>query len=130
VFGELYRRQHEARFNRDLPDVLAWVQGNVAPAAVRRTRHVAHQCCRRRVVLLESVLPLVSATVIAALTGITAAIPVGRTFTPPGTPTAINLPGQTYYLTMGAGLIISLTVIVLTLPLLERITVPANARFE
>jgi hypothetical protein len=84
----------------------------------------------RRVVLLESVLPLISATVIAALTGLTAAIPLGRLFTPPGTPTAIRLPGQTYYLTMGAGLVISLTVIALTLPLLERITVPANARFE
>ena len=74
--------------------------------------------------------PLVSATVIAALTGLTAAIPLGRLFTPPGTPTAIHLPGQTYYLTMGAGLVVSLMVIVLTLPLLERITVPANARFE
>jgi hypothetical protein len=84
----------------------------------------------RRVVLLESVLPLVSATVIAALTGFTAAIPLGRSFTPPGTPTTIHLPGQTYYVTMGAGLVISLMVIVLTLPLLERITVPANARFE
>jgi hypothetical protein len=82
----------------------------------------------QRVVLLESVLPLVTATVVAAATGFGLAIPVGKIFAPKGTPLA--MPGHTYYLTMGAGLIISLAVISMTLPLLDRITVPANARFE
>jgi hypothetical protein len=38
--------------------------------------------------------------------------------------------GHVYYLTMGAGLAISLAVILVTLPLLDRITQPDNARFE
>jgi hypothetical protein len=84
----------------------------------------------RRVVLLESVLPLVTATVVAAVAGFAAAIPVGRTLLPPGSPAPIQFPGQSYYLTMGLGLSVSLAIIALTLPLLNRITVPANVRFE
>jgi hypothetical protein len=84
----------------------------------------------RRVVLLESVLPLVAATGVAAVAGLVMAIPVGIILAPKGTPAFIQLPGHTYYITMGAGLFISLAVIFMTLPLLNRLTVPDNARFE
>jgi ABC-type antimicrobial peptide transport system permease subunit len=84
----------------------------------------------RRVVLLESVLPLIAATMVAAIAGFAVAIPVGVALSPPGTSTSIRFPDHTYYLTMGAGLVISLTVIIMTLPLLNRVTMPANARFE
>jgi hypothetical protein len=84
----------------------------------------------RRVVLLESILPLLAAVVIAAVTGLAVAIPTGFALTPPGTRSAIHLPGHTYYLTMGAGLLVSLAVILGPLPLLSRVTVPDNARFE
>lgn len=84
----------------------------------------------RRVVLLESIIPLLGATVVAAITGFAAAVPVGLALTPKGTPSAVEFPDHTYYLTMGAGLLLSLAVIVMTLPLLNRVTMPANARFE
>jgi len=47
---------------------------------------------------------------------------------PPGTP----LPGlgHVYYVTIGAGLAVSLLVILATLPLLNRITGPEHVRFE
>ena len=81
-----------------------------------------------RVVLLEAVLPLVTATVVAA--GIAygiAVLTVGR-LAPPGT--AVPVPGGAYYLTMGLGLVASLLVIVASLPLLRRITGPSSVRFE
>jgi predicted lysophospholipase L1 biosynthesis ABC-type transport system permease subunit len=81
----------------------------------------------RRVVVLESVLPLAVATVVAALTGFAAAIPVNNLLSPA---TAIALPGRGYYLTMGAGLAVSLAVILATLPLLNRLTRPEQVRFE
>lgn len=84
----------------------------------------------RRVVLLESVLPLVSATVVAAITGMAVAIPVDAALSPNGTAPAMQLPGLSYYTTMGIGLIVSLAVIVVTLPLLNRMTMPDTARFE
>ena len=43
---------------------------------------------------------------------------------------SFHLPDHTYYLTMGAGLLVSLLVIVATLPLLDRTTTTENARFE
>ncbi len=81
-----------------------------------------------RVVLLEAVLPLVTATVVAA--GIAygiAVLTVGR-LAPAGTPTPV--PGSAYYLTMGLGLVASLLVITAALPLLGRITGPSGVRFE
>jgi hypothetical protein len=45
-----------------------------------------------------------------------------------GTP--IPVLGHAYYFTMGAGLVVSLLVILVTLPILGRITGPANVRFE
>ena len=46
----------------------------------------------------------------------------------PGTP--IPAPGADYYALMGAGLAASVAVILLTLPLLRRMTSPSAARFE
>jgi hypothetical protein len=43
---------------------------------------------------------------------------------------AIPLLGAVYYATMGIGLAIALVVIGVTLPLLNRMTGPDNARFE
>jgi hypothetical protein len=84
----------------------------------------------RRVVLLESALPLVAATVVAAGLGFGMSVPVSNALTPPNTPVAVHLPGQPYYLTVGTGLVLCAAVILLTLPLLNRITVPDSARFE
>ena len=44
--------------------------------------------------------------------------------------TAVPRLGHVYYATMGAGLVIALLVISVTLPLLNRMTSPDNARFE
>jgi hypothetical protein len=82
------------------------------------------------VVLLESALPLVAATVVAAGLGFGMSVPVSNALTPPNTPVAVHLPGQPYYLTVGTGLVLCAAVILLTLPLLNRITVPDSARFE
>jgi hypothetical protein len=81
-----------------------------------------------RVVFLEAVLPLVAATVIAAgIAYVISVLTVGK-LAPAGTP--VPVPGHAYFLTMGAGLIASLLVILLSLPLLGRITGPENVRFE
>ena len=81
-----------------------------------------------RVVLLEAVLPLVTATVVAAgIAYAIAVLTVGR-LAPAGT--AVPVPGGAYYLTMGLGLVASLLVIVASLPLLRRITGPSSVRFE
>jgi hypothetical protein len=45
-----------------------------------------------------------------------------------GTPTPV--PGGSYYALVGTGLGVSLVVILLTLPLLGRMTGPASVRFE
>ncbi len=44
--------------------------------------------------------------------------------------TAVPVLGHVYYATMGAGLAISVLVILVTLPLLRRMTGPAGMRFE
>ncbi len=81
-----------------------------------------------RVVLLEALLPLLAATVVAI--GIAyglAALTVSR-IAPAGTP--VPVPGQAYYLTMAAGLVGSLLVILVSLPLLGRVTRAERVRFE
>ncbi len=81
-----------------------------------------------RVVLGEAVLPLAAATLIAAGVGyLIAVLTVGR-LAPAGTP--VPVPGHTYFLTMGAGLLGALLVILAALPLLRRITSPETVRFE
>jgi len=81
-----------------------------------------------RVVLLEAASPLVAATLVAAGTAYGICVLTVKPMAPAGTPTPVL--GHIYYLTMGAGLAISLAVILMTLPLLGRITAPGSARFE
>ena len=81
-----------------------------------------------RVVLAEAVLPLVAATVVAAGTAYGISVLTAAKMAPAGTP--VPDLGHVYYLTMGAGLVISLLVIGATLPLLGRITGLDNVRFE
>jgi ABC-type antimicrobial peptide transport system permease subunit len=81
-----------------------------------------------RVVFTEAVLPLVAATVVAGGLGyLVAMLTVGK-MAPAGTP--IPSPGHAYYLTMGTGLAASILVILLSLPLLGRMTGPDKVRFE
>jgi hypothetical protein len=81
-----------------------------------------------RVVFAEAVLPLVAATVVAAgIAYLIAALTVGK-LAPAGTP--VPVPGHAYFLTMGAGLIAALLVILVSLPLLGRLTGPDQVRFE
>jgi hypothetical protein len=81
-----------------------------------------------RVVLLESVLPLVTASVVAAATGLGVAIPLVKSLLPGVTTT--TFPGPSYYLTMAGGFAVAVLVVLATLPLLGRITQPERARFE
>jgi len=81
-----------------------------------------------KVVYLEGILPLVTATLVAAGTGYGISVLTVDKMSPKGTP--LPTLGHVYYLTMGAGLAISLVVIFITLPLLGRITEPNNVRFE
>jgi hypothetical protein len=81
-----------------------------------------------RVVLLEAVLPLVAATLAAAGTAYGISVLTVQKIGPAGAPTPAL--GHIYYLTVGAGLAMSLLVILATLPLLGRITGLENVRFE
>ena len=83
-----------------------------------------------RVVVLESVLPLLSASLVAAATGIGVAIPLVKALPKLHNEPNLALPGLPYYTAMGAGLVVALIVISSTLPLLRRVTQPNNARFE
>ena len=81
-----------------------------------------------RVVLLEAVLPLAAATLVAAGAAYGISVLTVQKLGRPGTPLPVL--GHVYYLTMGAGLAISLLVILATLPLLGRITGLEHVRFE
>jgi hypothetical protein len=81
-----------------------------------------------RVVLLESVVPLVAATLVAAATGLAVAFPIGRALT--GGSALAAMPDGTYYLTLGAALLVSMGVLAATMPIIRRVTVAANVRFE
>jgi hypothetical protein len=80
----------------------------------------------RRVVTLESTVPLIVAAAIAVGTGLLAA----GLFLQAQFGVSLQSPGTTYYLSVLAGLLISLGVIAATLPLLNRITGPETARNE
>jgi hypothetical protein len=80
----------------------------------------------RRVVTLESTVPLIAAAAIAAGTGLLAAdLFLQAQFGVPLRP-----PGTAYGLSVLAGLLISLGIIAATLPLLNRITGPETAHTE
>lgn len=81
-----------------------------------------------KVILLESLIPLIAASVVAALTGIGIMRPVIKSLVTPGTP--IANPNAAYYASMGVGLLIAIAVISTTLPLLKRLTRPEDAQFE
>ncbi len=81
-----------------------------------------------RVVLLEAVLPLVGGAVAAGALAYGMSVLAILRVAPVGTPVP-PLAG-TYYAALGAGLALALAVIAVTLPLLGRMTTPANVRFE
>lgn len=81
-----------------------------------------------RVVLLEAVLPLVAAAIVAAGLGYGISVLTVSQIAPAGT--AVPVPGHEYFVTMAAGLAASLLVILASLPLLGRITGPGSVRFE
>ena len=83
-----------------------------------------------RVVLLESLLPLVTASLVAAATGIGVAVPLVKALPKLRNEPNLALPGSIYYVAMGVGLLVAVAVISSTLPLLARVTRPNNARFE
>jgi len=80
------------------------------------------------VVLLEAAVPLVAATVLAAGIAYGTSVLAFVRLAPAGT--AIPQLGHDYYALMGVGLVIAFGVIAVTLPLLRRMTVPGNVRFE
>ena len=80
----------------------------------------------RGVVTLESAVPLIVAAAIAAGAGLLAA----DLFLHAQFSVSLRSPGTTYYLSVIAGLLISLGAIATTLPLLNRITGPETARNE
>ena len=83
-------------------------------------------------VLLEAAVPLVVVSIFAAGVGLGVSIPVIRALLENLAPQAMSYahPSLSYYLAVGIGLLISLLLIITTLPLLNRITQPAEARFE
>lgn len=81
-----------------------------------------------KVVLLEALLPLAAATVLAIATGYGLAVVAAVKVAPKGTP--VPFPSGSYYLTMGIGLLAAFALIGGTLPFLGRITRSDNARFE
>jgi hypothetical protein len=81
-----------------------------------------------RVVLLEALLPLLAATIVAIGIAYGLAVLTVSAIAPAGTPTPV--PGQAYYVTMAAGLAGSLLIILASLPLLSRVTGPERVRFE
>jgi ABC-type antimicrobial peptide transport system permease subunit len=82
----------------------------------------------RRVVLLEAMLPLLVASLVAAAVGVGVAAPVIQTLLPSVAHAAH--PGPIYYVTMAGGLAVALAVTLMTLPLIGRMTEPDSARFE
>jgi FtsX-like permease family len=88
-----------------------------------------------RVVLLESIVPLVGATVVAAGVAIAIAEPPLRALFAANLGEQQNFasaahPDLGYYITMLGGLALSALVVLATMPLLNRITQPEHARFE
>jgi hypothetical protein len=81
-----------------------------------------------RVVLLEAALPLVAATIAAAGTAYGISVLAIDRLASKGTPLPVL--GGSYYLAVIGGLLVSLAVIMTAMPLLGRMTAPANARFE
>jgi len=80
----------------------------------------------RRIVLLEAAVPLVGLAVVSAAAGLITAELLLRALRG----TTIHLPGVAYPLTLAAGNVLALAVVMATMPLLRRISAPENARSE
>ncbi len=80
----------------------------------------------RRVVLLEAAVPLIGLAIVSAAGGLLTATLLLRAVRG----TTIRLPGSGYYLTLLAGVAIALALVAATMPLLQRISSPENARTE
>ena len=80
----------------------------------------------RRVVVLESAVPLLAGAAVAIGTGFLAA----GLFLRSQLGYRLQAPGAAYYLVVGLGLLAAVAVLASTLPLLRRITAPEAARFE
>jgi hypothetical protein len=80
----------------------------------------------RRVIAMETVVPLLAVAVVAVGTGFLAA----ALFLKSQMDYALHPPGAEYYVTVLAGLAVSIGLIASTLPLLNRITGPETARNE
>lgn len=85
-----------------------------------------------KVILLEAVLPLIVVSVIAAGIGLGVGIPVVKSLITGFEPNAdIPVhPSVGYYISIGAGLVISVLLVMITLPILKNTTKPEDARFE
>jgi hypothetical protein len=81
-----------------------------------------------RVVLMEAAVPLLAAAIVAAGIAYGTSILAFVRLAPIGT--AVPQPGPDYYAFMGIGLAVAFGVITATLPLLRRMTMPDNVRFE
>ncbi|GAA4253181.1 ABC transporter permease [Dactylosporangium darangshiense] len=80
----------------------------------------------RRVVALESAVPLLAVAVLASVTGFGAA----QLFLRAQMDYTLSPPGWSFYALAATGLAVSLAIIASTLPLLERVTGPETARNE
>jgi len=81
-----------------------------------------------KVVLLEAAVPLIAATVAAAGIAYGTSLLAFARLAPAGT--AIPQLGHDYYALMATGLVIACGIVMMTLPLLHRMTSPDNVRFE
>jgi hypothetical protein len=81
-----------------------------------------------RAVVLETVLPLLAATMVAVGAGLLLAYPIARALAP-SRHTAV-LPDTGFYLILGASLAAALALIAACLPILGRLTATRNVRFE
>ena len=82
----------------------------------------------RRVVLMESALPLLGGAVIAAGIGLGVARPFTHAVLPATAHTTSPTPG--FYLVIAMGLLVAVATVAAALPMLARVTDPDKARFE
>jgi hypothetical protein len=80
----------------------------------------------RRVVVVESAVPLLAVAVVAIGIGFAAAAMYATT----EMHLALVAPGAAYFVLTAAGIVLALSLIVATFPLLRRITGPETARSE
>lgn len=82
----------------------------------------------RRVVLIETAVPLIGATILASVFGLLVGLLMIKSFASPGE--AVHPPAGDFYVVMFIGLTMAVVIITATLPLLSAMTRPENVRFE